>query len=146
MAMDQPGACECTHGRGAISRRSLLAASMSAVVGGAVLSSSVCSSETGQMPPPALPENALITLGVQAGPPPVPNRTGIASALKIGSDVYQIDCGVQPLVGDWIIGSQPGGHDVVGAGRIPGEMLLERDQQHGTSAVGRHNLTCVGAS
>jgi ribonuclease BN (tRNA processing enzyme) len=34
---------------------------------------------------------------VQAGPPPVPNRTGISSALKIGDDVYQIDCGLGSL-------------------------------------------------
>ncbi|WP_423797250.1 MBL fold metallo-hydrolase [Mycolicibacterium tusciae] len=44
-----------------------------------------------------LPENALITLGVQAGPPPVRNKTGISSALKIGDDVYQIDCGLGSL-------------------------------------------------
>ena len=44
-----------------------------------------------------MPENALVTLGVQAGPPPVPNKTGISSALKIGSDVYQIDCGLGSL-------------------------------------------------
>jgi len=47
--------------------------------------------------PAELPENALITLGVQAGPPPVPNKTGISSALKIGNDVYQIDCGLGSL-------------------------------------------------
>lgn len=45
----------------------------------------------------ALPENALITLGIKAGPPPAPNRTGISSALKIGDDVYQIDCGLGSL-------------------------------------------------
>jgi ribonuclease BN (tRNA processing enzyme) len=39
----------------------------------------------------------LVTLGVQAGPPPVPNRTGISSTLKIGSDLYQIDCGLGSL-------------------------------------------------
>lgn len=61
----------------------MLAASMAAVVGGAALSTSA-----------------------QAGPPPVPNRTGISTALKIGGDVYQIDCG---------LGS-------------PGEMLFEGDQ------------------
>ncbi|HJT92731.1 MAG TPA: MBL fold metallo-hydrolase [Mycobacterium sp.] len=44
-----------------------------------------------------MPEDALITLGVQAGPPPVPNMTGISSALKIGTDVYQIDCGLGSL-------------------------------------------------
>jgi ribonuclease BN (tRNA processing enzyme) len=75
----------------------MLAASMSAVVGGAVLSSSACSSATPEKSPPALPENALVTLGVQAGPPPVPDKTGISSALKIGSDVYQIDCGLGSL-------------------------------------------------
>ena len=72
---------------------------MSAVIGGAVLGTSACSSaEPEKAPaPPALPENALITLGVQAGPPPVPNKTGISSALKIGGDVYQIDCGLGSL-------------------------------------------------
>lgn len=45
----------------------------------------------------SLPANALITLGVQAGPPPVPNRTGVSSTLKIGSDLYQIDCGLGSL-------------------------------------------------
>jgi ribonuclease BN (tRNA processing enzyme) len=72
----------------------MLAASMSAVIGGAVFSTSACSSATPQKTPPAVPENALITLGVQAGPPPVPNMTGISSALKIGGDVYQVDCGL----------------------------------------------------
>jgi hypothetical protein len=72
----------------------MLAASMSAVIGGAVFGTSACSSATPQKTPPAVPENALITLGVQAGPPPVPNMTGISSALKIGGDVYQIDCGL----------------------------------------------------
>lgn len=75
----------------------MLAASMSAVIGGAVLSTSACSSAAPEKAPPALPENALITLGVQAGPPPVPNKTGISTALKIGSDVYQIDCGLGSL-------------------------------------------------
>jgi ribonuclease BN (tRNA processing enzyme) len=74
----------------------MLAASMSAVVGGAALSSSASSSAAPQESP-VLPVNALITLGVQAGPPPVPNRTGISSALKIGDDVYQIDCGLGSL-------------------------------------------------
>ena len=75
----------------------MLAASMSALVGGAVLGTSACSSATPEKSPPAMPENALITLGVQAGPPPVPNKTGISSALKIGGDVYQIDCGLGSL-------------------------------------------------
>jgi ribonuclease BN (tRNA processing enzyme) len=47
--------------------------------------------------PPPMPENALVTLGVQAGPPPVPNRTGISTTLKVGGDVYQIDCGLGSL-------------------------------------------------
>ena len=76
----------------------MLAASMSAVAGGAALSTSALSSAT---PPPGTspdcPTNALITLGVQAGPPPVPNRTGISTTLKIGGDVYQIDCGLGSL-------------------------------------------------
>lgn len=92
-----PGGCDCTHGPGAISRRSMLAVSMSAVIGRAVLSTSACGSAAPQKTAPALPENALITLGVQAGPPPVPHKTGISTALKIGSDVYQIDCGLGSL-------------------------------------------------
>jgi ribonuclease BN (tRNA processing enzyme) len=70
---------------------------MSAVIGGAVLSTSACSSAAPEKPAATLPENALITLGVQAGPPPVPNKTGISSALKIASDLYQIDCGLGSL-------------------------------------------------
>ena len=73
---------------------------MSAVVGGAVLSSSGCGSAAPEGSPPEkpeLPDNALVTLGVQAGPPPVPDKTGISSALKIGGDVYQIDCGLGSL-------------------------------------------------
>lgn len=66
---------------------------MSALVGGAVFGVSACRSAAPKAPP-GLPENALITLGVQAGPPPVPNRIGISSALKIGDAVYQIDCGL----------------------------------------------------
>lgn len=78
-----------------ISRRSAIAASVSAVLGGAALATAA---RAFAAPPPApLPEDALITLGVQAGPPPVPNRTGISSALKIGGSVYQIDCGLGSL-------------------------------------------------
>jgi ribonuclease BN (tRNA processing enzyme) len=73
------------------------AASMAAVAGGAVLGTSAPSSATPPQAPPAMSENALITLGVQAGPPPVPNRTGISTALKIAGDVYQIDCGLGSL-------------------------------------------------
>ncbi|MDG5485806.1 MBL fold metallo-hydrolase [Mycolicibacterium gadium] len=81
-----------------ISRRSALAL-IATAVGTATLG---CRSSPSPSPSPspssaALPENALITLGVQAGPPPVPNRTGISSALKIGDDVYQIDCGLGSL-------------------------------------------------
>lgn len=81
-----------------ISRRSALALFATAV-GGAAFGMSSCGSGPSTTPraPAALPENALITLGVQAGPPPVPNRTGISSALKIGDDVYQIDCGLGSL-------------------------------------------------
>jgi hypothetical protein len=81
-----------------MSRPSLLTASMTVVVGGAVLSASACGSAAPTPPsgPAALPENALVTLGVQAGPP-VPNRTGISSTLKIGNDLYQIDCGLGSL-------------------------------------------------
>jgi ribonuclease BN (tRNA processing enzyme) len=95
-----------THVLSAISRRSALAAG-SAVIGAAVLGTSACgsaqspqappSTEPASAPPPTLPDNALITLGVQAGPPPVPNRYGISTALKIGNDVYVIDCGLGSL-------------------------------------------------
>jgi ribonuclease BN (tRNA processing enzyme) len=78
-----------------ISRRSALTL-ISAAFGGAVFGVSSCRSAP-PTSPPALPENALITLGIKAGPPPVPNRTGIASALKVGDDVYQIDCGLGSL-------------------------------------------------
>jgi len=75
----------------------MLAASMAAVAGGAALATSASSSATPPQSPTPMPENALVTLGVQAGPPPVPNRTGISTALKIGGDVYQIDCGLGSL-------------------------------------------------
>ncbi|MBI3228555.1 MAG: MBL fold metallo-hydrolase [Mycolicibacterium cosmeticum] len=78
-----------------ISRRAALAASVAAVLGGAAMATAARGSAA---PAPAgLPDNALITLGVQAGPPPVAHRTGISSALKIGGDVYQIDCGLGSL-------------------------------------------------
>ena len=72
----------------------------SGVLGAAALGTAARSSAMPSMPPqapPAMPDDALITLGVQAGPPPVPNMTGISSALKIGGDVYQIDCGLGSL-------------------------------------------------
>ena len=78
-----------------ISRRSALGLFASAV-GGAAFGVSSCRSAPEQTSA-ALPENALITLGVQAGPPPVPDKTGISSALKIGDVVYQIDCGLGSL-------------------------------------------------
>jgi ribonuclease BN (tRNA processing enzyme) len=46
-----------------------------------------------------LPDNALITVGVAAGPPPTPNKFGICSTLKIGSALYVIDCGLGSLNG-----------------------------------------------
>lgn len=88
----------------AFSRRAALAASMSAVVGGALFSASACGSDSSDeksaeesehsKAPDSLPENALFTLGVAAGPPPIPGRLGISSTLKVGSDLYQIDCGL----------------------------------------------------
>jgi ribonuclease BN (tRNA processing enzyme) len=92
--MQHSGSCGCA-GSGAVSRRSLLTASMSMAAGAAALTA--CGSVAKQTPPATPPENALITLGVQAGPPPVANRTGISSALKLGNDVYQIDCGLGSL-------------------------------------------------
>ncbi|MDR3661591.1 MAG: MBL fold metallo-hydrolase [Mycobacterium sp.] len=70
---------------------------MSTVIGGAALTSAAQSSATPLRAPSPLPENAVITLGVQAGPPPVPNMTGISTTLKIGGDLYQIDCGLGSL-------------------------------------------------
>lgn len=52
------------------------------------------SDSTPAQQPTRLPETALITLGVIAGPIPVANRTGISSVLKVGSDLYLIDCGL----------------------------------------------------
>lgn len=72
----------------------MLIGSMYALAGGALLGTSACSAKRPQQATPALPDTALILLGVQAGPPPVPNRIGISSALKIGNAVYQIDCGL----------------------------------------------------
>jgi ribonuclease BN (tRNA processing enzyme) len=69
---------------------------MSTALGGAALGVSSCRSAPEKTPAP-LPEDALITLGVQAGPPPIAHRTGISSALKIGDAVYQIDCGLGSL-------------------------------------------------
>lgn len=74
----------------------MIAASVSAVIGGAAVSAAGSATAAPVAPPP-LPENALVTLGVQAGPPPVPHRTGVSSTLKIGPAVYQIDCGLGSL-------------------------------------------------
>jgi ribonuclease BN (tRNA processing enzyme) len=79
----------------AFSRRCALSL-VATAIGGAAFGVSSCRSAPSTTPA-ALPENALITLGVQAGPPPVPNKIGISSALKIGNDVYQIDCGLGSL-------------------------------------------------
>ena len=70
---------------------------MSAAVGAAVVSASAPATANPPGAPAALPENALVTLGVQAGPPPVANRTGISTTLKVGDDLYQIDCGLGSL-------------------------------------------------
>lgn len=77
----------------------MLAASMSTVVAASALSTAGSGSAEPTPPggPAEMPENALVTLGVQAGPPPVPNRTGISSTLKIANDLYQIDCGLGSL-------------------------------------------------
>lgn len=89
---------------GKISRRAAIVAG-SAAVGAAALGTAACSPaeapQTPQTPPvPAtLPDNALITVGVAAGPPPTPNKFGICSTLKIGTDLYVIDCGLGSLNG-----------------------------------------------
>ncbi len=93
--MQDASGCDCTQGN-ALSRRTMLAASMTALAGGAVLSAAGAPKSSADTMP-TLPDTGLITLGIQAGPPPVPNRTGISSALKIGNDIYQIDCGLGSL-------------------------------------------------
>lgn len=93
------GGCGCDgQATGAISRRAALTAG-SAMFGAGLLGASTATSsaQMPQSPPPALPDNALITLGVQAGPPPIPNRIGISTALKLGNTVYLIDCGLGSL-------------------------------------------------
>lgn len=94
---------DADHGAiGMISRRAALVAG-TAAAGAALLATSACSSAEPNAPAtpapaaPGLPDNALITLGVAAGPPPTPNRIGISSALKIGNDLYVIDCGLGSL-------------------------------------------------
>jgi ribonuclease BN (tRNA processing enzyme) len=72
----------------------MLLASVSVLACGALFGASACSARRPRRAAPVLPENALILLGVQAGPPPVPNRVGISSALKIGDAIYQVDCGL----------------------------------------------------
>jgi hypothetical protein len=91
--------CESAHGTGTISRRAALAAAGSTVLGAGLLGASAGTSaaQLPEAPAPTLPDVALITLGVQAGPPPVPGRFGISSALKIGNDLYVIDCGLGSL-------------------------------------------------
>jgi hypothetical protein len=69
-----------------LSRRSALAL-LPTIAGGVVLGLSSC--RTSPSKSATLPDNALITFGVQAGPPPVHNKTGISSALKVGDNVYQ---------------------------------------------------------
>lgn len=93
------GGCGCGGGHepGAISRRAAL--TTSALLGAGILGAATGTgaAQPTQTPPPPLPDTALITLGVQAGPPPVPHRVGISSALKIGRDAYVIDCGLGAL-------------------------------------------------
>ncbi len=94
---------------GAMSRRSALTSSAAAILGASVVGGSACSCgaprHSGGAPapsapplsPPVLPDAALITLGVVAGPPPHANMFGVSSALKIGDAVYVIDCGLGSL-------------------------------------------------
>jgi ribonuclease BN (tRNA processing enzyme) len=97
IAVDGSCGCDASHGSSGISRRTAIAASISAVVAGAALGTAARGSAAPPPNSPALPQNALVTLGVQAGPPPVPNKTGVSSTLKVGRDVYQIDCGLGSL-------------------------------------------------
>ena len=47
---------------------------------------------------------------------------------------------VQPLVGNVVVGSQPRGDDVALTGRVPGVMLLERDQHLAPPGSVRHQM------
>lgn len=71
------------------------------MLGSAVLTGAADRSRTAPLAPAGtpsdLPTNALITLGVAAGPPPSANSYGISTALKLGSDLYVIDCGLGSL-------------------------------------------------
>jgi ribonuclease BN (tRNA processing enzyme) len=97
------GGCGCgsAHDTGAISRRTALVAAGSTVLGGGLLGAATGTSaaQLPQAPPTTLPDVALITVGVQAGPPPIPGKIGISSTLKIGNDLYVIDCGLGSLNG-----------------------------------------------
>src|SRR3954454_8043587 len=86
---------------GKISRRAAMVAG-SAAMGAVALGTAASSPAEIPRPPlspPSLPNNALITVGVAAGPPPTPDRFGICSVLKIGSELYVIDCGLGSLNG-----------------------------------------------
>lgn len=98
LGMHQAGHVGTHERRAAATRRSALTAAGLAVVGAGVLGASACSPQKSPQPSsPRLPDNALITLGVAAGPPPTPSRVGISSVLKIGRDLYVIDCGLGSL-------------------------------------------------
>jgi ribonuclease BN (tRNA processing enzyme) len=79
-----------------MSRRAALTAGSAALGAAALATAASSSATTTPFPrsPAALPSNALITVGVAAGPPPTPNRFGICSVLKVGGDLYVIDCGL----------------------------------------------------
>jgi ribonuclease BN (tRNA processing enzyme) len=93
--------CGSAHDTGAISRRAALVAAGSTVLGTGLLGAATGTSaaQLPQAPAPTLPDVALITVGVQAGPPPIPGKVGISSTLKIGNDLYVIDCGLGSLNG-----------------------------------------------
>lgn len=98
LGMHQAGHVGTHERRAAATRRSALTAAGLAVVGAGVLGASACSPQKSPQPSsPRLPDNALITLGVAAGPPPTPSVVGISSVLKIGRDLYVIDCGLGSL-------------------------------------------------
>ena len=99
--------CGCESGNGgdspigAISRRAALVAGTAAASAVALGTAAPTQAQPPAPPlsPPPLPTNALITVGVAAGPPPTLNRFGICSVLKIGSALYVIDCGLGSLNG-----------------------------------------------
>jgi ribonuclease BN (tRNA processing enzyme) len=86
--------CTCAVRRPAVDRRGFLAsagASALALAGASRVQPAAASNVAAA--PVASSQNELILLGTAAGLPPVPQRTGISSALVVDGKVFVIDCG-----------------------------------------------------